>query len=92
MQYIYYIVTGISISSRIVFIYIMYSEGVKQNLPIIFCIMNISSCGLMLYEGVSSGDILLQIRNTCEIIFLCIACVIIFRNKYISHHVDLLRK
>ncbi len=82
-----YTATSISVVSRFIFMFLLYTNKSTNSLSLLFCILSISSSNMWLYYSIINEDTPMITRSSLEIFLLTISSVYIIRNK-INHSIQ----
>ena len=83
-QYIAYIATSISITSRFIFMYLLYTRKSTNNLSLLFSVLSMASSSLWITYSQTILDLPLLIRSSSDLVMFTISCAYIVRNKCIE--------
>jgi lipid-A-disaccharide synthase-like uncharacterized protein len=77
-----YSATAISITARIIFMYLLYTKKSVNNLSLVFCLMNIASSSLWMKYSLEKEDSPLVLRSSVDIVLFFISASYIVNNKW----------
>lgn len=78
-----YTATAISISGRIMFMYLLYTNKSRNTYSLLFCIINMISSALWISYSNMIDDAPLLIRGSSDLVLFTISSGYIVRNKMI---------
>ena len=81
MDYIPVVATLFSVLSRIVFMYLIYTNKSKNSISLLFSICSIISGSLWLFIFIDSDNMLLIIRTSVELMTSIFSSMYIIKNK-----------
>ena len=73
--------TSISVSSRFIFLYLLYKKKSTNSYSLLFCILSFISSCLWLQYSITINDIPIKIRSVADLILFTIAMFYIIDNK-----------
>jgi len=76
-----YTATAISISGRIMFMYLLYTNKSRNTYSLLFCLLNMVSSSLWITYSMMIDDTPLLIRGSSDLILFTISGGYIVRNK-----------
>ena len=76
-----YSATGISISGRFIFMYLLYSKKSTNPYSLVFSIMNIVSSSLWIVYGQMKSDTPLLVRGSSDLVLFSISTAYIISNR-----------
>ena len=76
-----YAATAISISGRVMFMYLLYTNKSRNTYSLLFCIINMVSSALWITYSNTIDDTPLLVRGSSDLVLFTISSVYIVRNK-----------
>jgi hypothetical protein len=78
------VATNISIISRLIFMWLLYTNKSTNTYSLIFCILSIISSSMWLKYAIDLTVMSLIFRSSSEIVLLSVSMIYILRNKIIK--------
>ena len=85
-----YSATGISISARLIFMYLLYTKKSTNNLSLLFCILNIVSSSLWIKYSINVSDEPIMVRSSTDLSLFFISASYIIYNKCKEQNIPIL--
>lgn len=76
-----YIATGISISGRCIFMYLLYTKKSTNPYSLVFSILNMVSSSMWITYSQMKSDTPLMIRGSCDLLLFSISTAYIMSNR-----------
>jgi hypothetical protein len=81
-----YSATSISISGRIVFMYLLYTKKSTNIISLLFSVMNIVSSALWIVYGQLVADTPLLVRGSSDLVFFSLSVAYILYNRRVENN------
>ena len=81
-----YTATSISISGRVVFMYLLYTKKSTNLISLLFSVMNIVSSSLWIVYSQRVADMPLLVRGSSDIVFFTLSASYILYNRRVENN------